>query len=397
LQGFNETINELTDFYPELVKYLSTLDYSGKIKTSTNSTGSAGSVVSVGSAGSADTGTVSTTTGGLGTAGLVSRYKVLPKPTKNSRGYSRRSSHTYNSTVLSSQNINIPKLNKLATRLSNINSIYNSSSPVFKELFFILNNNELNNETQLKIEQFLLDQSKEFNEAKLEAGVNNTGQSNISHALALEFIESKKLLRKLIENYQTNLKLDVEALSDTGQPATSSVYPPLLRSTTRAALQPPVRKRSASSGTAQGRSQSTGKKDSAAVRGRVSDAVESSLESKIMSSMDVNFLIAISFGRILNIINNHQQVNKLNSLAEVSIDLGKEITKKYIFNSYLAFQKTRQSPATVAVQSPAQSNGEQSTENEKITLLMWKKNNNTLVEATESSHLRFDLGNILIN
>ena len=173
---------------------------------------------------------------------------------------------------------------ELGVRLSNLASIYNSSSPIFKELLETLNNEPLNETTQLKIEKFFVRSSAprsalrraEFNNENLESGEGNK-HSNISNALTLEFIESKKILAKLIKNYQTNLKLE--------------------------------------------------------------DAELTSLASRIMCSMGVNFLIAISYGRILNIINSHQQVIKLNKFIEVSIELGKEIVKKYLLDSYHAFLK----------------------------------------------------------
>ena len=50
----------------------------------------------------------------------------------------------------------LPKLKvKFAFRLSNLNSIYNSNSPIFKELLETLLNNSFNETTQLKIEKFL--------------------------------------------------------------------------------------------------------------------------------------------------------------------------------------------------------------------------------------------------
>ena len=85
---------------------------------------------------------------------------------------------------------------EIGVRLSNLASIYNSSSPIFKELLETLNNEPLNETTQLKIEKFLLDQAAEFNNEKLESGEGNK-HSNISNALTLEFIESKKILVKI--------------------------------------------------------------------------------------------------------------------------------------------------------------------------------------------------------
>jgi DNA-dependent RNA polymerase len=236
-------------------------------------------------------------------------------------------SKNFSTTAEQSQSLRKSR-SELGVRLSNLASIYNSSSPIFKELLETLNNEPLNDTTQLKIEKFLLDQAAELNNENLESGEGNK-HSNISNALTLEFIESKKILAKLIKNYQTNLKLE--------------------------------------------------------------DAELTSLASRIMCSMDAKFLIAISYGRILNIINSHQQVNKLNKFLEVSIELGKEIVKKYLLDSYHAFLKQS---------SVVQSNGVQvdpKNKNTKISLLMWKNNNKTLVESTEDSQFRCDLGNILVS
>jgi hypothetical protein len=180
----------------------------------------------------------------------------------------------------------------------------------------------------------LLDQASEFNKEKIESGEGNR-YSNISNALTLEFVESKKILAKLIKNYQINLE----------------------------------------------------------------KAELSRLDSRIMCSMDYKFLIAISYGRILNIINSHQQVNKLNQLLDVSIELGKEIIKKYLLDSYHAFLKHSSAAPSNGVgggQLP-ENNYKTATPKRSHSLLMWKNNNKSLVESTENSQLRYDLGIILVN
>lgn len=271
---------------------------------------------------------------------VLYRYKhsaVLQYSSK-SRSYSTSNSYALRSKAA-------PKVgNKLGLRLSNLKSIYNSSSPIFKELLEILNNEPLNRITQLKIEKFLLDQASEFNKEKLESG-EGYRNSNISNPLTLEFVESKKILAKLIKNYQTNLKLE-----------------------------------------------------------DASPEALSSLDSRIMCSMDYKFLIAISYGRLLNIINSHQHVNKLNQLLDVSLELGKEIIKKYLFDSYHAFLKQSSASYSNGLQEVhLQEVGNQSPENTttyanaRPSLLMWKNNNKTLVESTENSQLRYDLGIILVN
>ena len=159
-------------------------------------------------------------------------------------------------------------------RLSNLTSIYNFTSPIFKKLYEILTNEPLNKITQLKIEKILFDQASEYNKEKLESG-KDYSHNKISNAIILEFAESKKILEKLIKNYQTNLKLE-----------------------------------------------------------EVPD-----LASRIMSSMDSKFLTSISYGRILTILNTGQQNCKQNNLLDISIELGKEIINKYILDSYQVFLK----------------------------------------------------------
>jgi hypothetical protein len=164
----------------------------------------------------------------------------------------------------------------LGVRLSNLTSIYNFTSPTFQKLFEILTNEPLNRTTQLKIEKFLLDQAAEYNKEKLESN-KNYSHNKISNAITLELVELQKILEKLIKNYQTNLKLEEVELPG--------------------------------------------------------------LALRIMSSMNYKFLVSISYGRILNILNTGQQKCKKNNLLDISIELGKEIINKYILDSYQVFLK----------------------------------------------------------
>ena len=100
-----------------------------------------------------------------------------------------------------------PLAKESGMRLSQLNPIYNLSSPIFKELLTILNNEPLNNKTQLKIEKFLLNQAEELNTKKIASGEENK-YNKFSNAVILEFTESKKILAKLIKNYKTNLKTE---------------------------------------------------------------------------------------------------------------------------------------------------------------------------------------------
>jgi hypothetical protein len=165
-----------------------------------------------------------------------------------------------------------PRSSVAVQSLSNLNSIYNSSSPIFEKLLITLVNGPLNETTQLKIEKFLKNQASELNKEKLESGESY----KISNAIILQFLESKKSLEKLIENYKTNLILEDEELSI--------------------------------------------------------------LFSKIMYNLDTDFIISIIYGSLLNIIAASQQVNKHNMMLEVTTKLGKEIVQNYIFNSYNTYR-----------------------------------------------------------
>ena len=81
-------------------------------------------------------------------------------------------------------------------------------------------------------------------------------------------------------------------------------------------------------------------------------------------------------------------------MLEVAIDLGKEIIKQYLLDSYRDYLKHSYAAA------PVQSDRIQIPENKntKFSLLMWKNNNNkSLVESTEDSQLKSELGIILVN
>jgi hypothetical protein len=114
-----------------------------------------------------------------------------------------------------------------------------------------------------------------------------------------------------------------------------------------------------------------------------------------MSSIKDQFLITISYGRILNIINYCHQVNKQNEFLEVSIDLGTEIIKQYLLDSYREYLKH----SSAATPAPVHSDSLQipANTNTKISLLMWKNKNKSLVESTKESEFKYQLGVVLVN
>jgi hypothetical protein len=168
---------------------------------------------------------------------------------------------------------NPEQLALFAKRLSNLNSIYNYSSPaIFKELLATLINEPLNTKTQLKIEKFLQSQALALNQANLDSDKSKLGYGKISNEITLLFLKSKESLIKLISNYKTNLIL--------GKPELTSLF------------------------------------------------------SRIIFNLDVDFIISIFYGRILVIIANREQLNKRNTMLDVAIGLGKEIIKAYLLHLY---------------------------------------------------------------
>ena len=80
-------------------------------------------------------------------------------------------------------------------------------------------------------------------------------------------------------------------------------------------------------------------------------------------------------------------------MLEVAIDLGKEIIKQYLLDSYRDYLQNSYAAApdpSDRLQIPANTTT-------KISLLMWKNNNKSLVESTEDSQLKYDLGIVLVN
>jgi len=207
--------------------------------------------------------------------------------------------------------------NKVLRKLSNLK--YDFLSPIFIELISILSSNPINKETQLKIEQFLQNQgllvvSEQSKLKQLRADTSNSLMGvRKSNELISKLIESKPSLIKLINNYKTNLIL--------------------------------------------------------------LDAKLSSLNTKIINSLDNEFLVNIMYGRILTILSNNQLLNNKTYQVEVTINLGKEMVNRYNLDYY---KKVKQS-------------------NTNMTYINWKLLNQELIKQTGESQFQFDLGNILIN
>ena len=159
----------------------------------------------------------------------------------------------------------------------NLNSAYDLNSPIFSGLLSILTNNPMNQETQLKIEHFLKNQSLDLTKEKLSRNLKSSNNINISNPLISKLLETGPLLEKIIENYKINLKLI--------------------------------------------------------------DLKLQNLNNLILINMNINFLIQIMYGRILNIVSNNQLLNNKTIQVEVTVDLGKEIVGKYLLECFLEVKK----------------------------------------------------------
>nr|QWO71370.1 RNA polymerase [Termitomyces sp. T123] len=101
----------------------------------------------------------------------------------------------------------------------------------------------------------------------------------------------------------------------------------------------------------------------------------SSLNSRIICNIDTEFYINIMYGRLLTIITNNQLLNNKTYQIDVTIDLGKEMVRKYILDCYKSFKES----------------------NPTITYIKWKQDNQELINETYDNQFQFELGNILIN
>ena len=121
----------------------------------------------------------------------------------------------------------------------------------------------MTNETQLKIEHFLKNQSLELMKAQMNSNSKSSNNINASNVLISKIIETKPLLEKIIKNYQNNLKLMDDKLA--------------------------------------------------------------SLNNLIFFNSDIEFLLAIMYGRIFSIVSNNQLLNNKTFQVDVTIYLGKNI------------------------------------------------------------------------
>jgi len=96
------------------------------------------------------------------------------------------------------------KNNNTTSKLSNLSLAYDLNSPIFKKLLSIITNNLINEETQIKMEKFLINKALDL--TKVEEDSKN--KSKISNTLILKLIEKETSLIKLIKNYIIKLMED---------------------------------------------------------------------------------------------------------------------------------------------------------------------------------------------
>jgi len=110
-----------------------------------------------------------------------------------------------NSNIIEEDINTLIKNNNITSKLSNLSLAYDLNSPIFKKLLSILTNNLINEETQFKMEKFLINKALDL--SKVEEDYNNKINSKISNTLILKLIEKETSLLKLIKNYIIKLNL----------------------------------------------------------------------------------------------------------------------------------------------------------------------------------------------
>ena len=71
-----------------------------------------------------------------------------------------------------------------------------------------------------------------------------------------------------------------------------------------------------------------------------SDPELTNIKNRILYDLKTEFLISLILGRLLHIISNNNIINKKTSTLEVTMNLGKEITNKYILQCFNLYKLT---------------------------------------------------------
>lgn len=231
------------------------------------------------------------------------------------------------------------------TFLSDSRQVFSINSPITTELIKLFSVNDLNSDTQLKVENLLLNQEsffisnvKEGSEAGRKV-IKEEINYNLPTALIREINSHIPLLEKLIQNYR---KFSVNLLE---------------RNSTHII-------NSSSSNASQSVSDNYPEKPS--------------ISSIILSSSD-DFILSILIGRLLRVISNNERINDGSYSLNVYIDLGKELIARYLYNLY------RNSTNEIEPKNI-----------QPITFKQWKQTNILLIESCQDETLYFEVGSLLI-
>ena len=207
-----------------------------------------------------------------------------------------------------------------------LTTIYNSNSPIFKLLFKTLTEETLNEETQLKIETFLMNQAQILIDQKLELESKNlkinTGKTGtfINRSVDSEIIKHLKNSQsdfiKLITNYKYNIK--EISLEDS----------------------------------------------------------DNLLPNYIIYHTDLNEILSYSYGRLMRILSNFKMINKENKLLDVSLSIGKDFVRIFLYLTY-SQEKTKNKT--------------------KLTYLEWKTSKNKMVELVNEPEFVFEIGSKVVS
>jgi hypothetical protein len=174
-------------------------------------------------------------------------------------------------------------LGRQVRSFSNINrkqGIFESDSPVIKDLLNIIITGRINSDTQLRIERYLKDQYRESLSIKQKQELSKDkpiNYSSLTGRLSKELHENTEDLLKMIANYKSTT---------------------IVKSKT--------------------------------------DKVDQKLIQDVVSSSPDDFIVSIMYGRLLRIFSNNNRLNENTYSTNVYVDLGKELIDKYIFNLYLS-------------------------------------------------------------
>ena len=158
-------------------------------------------------------------------------------------------------------------------------SLFESDSPIIKDLLNIIVTGKINSDTQLRIERYLKDQYRESLSIKQKQELSKDkpiNYSSLTGILFKELHEHNEALLKMIANYK-----------------------------------------------------------SATIVKSKTDKVDTKLIQDVVSSSPDDFIVSIMYGRLLKVFSNNNRFNEHTFSTNVYVDLGKELIDKYIYVLYL--------------------------------------------------------------